>query len=265
MKQFTWPWPRRRSTPVSTPAAQHAPQAAEPPLCALPLALPLAEAERVLVFAPHPDDESIGCGGALALLARAGIPMRVVLVSDGSGAGELPPGTDLIRRQEFVAALQRLGVVDHVLLGFPDGALRQDPPLQQAVAQQVQQFTPTWIFSPSSADLHRDHRVVALAVRQAAREVPAVQRLCEYETWSPLPVTHVLDISDVLEIKLAALAEHRTALACGNYLEATAGLARHRGILLGGPKPGAAGEGYLCTDRATGFAWQTAWGAAVEG
>lgn len=249
--------------PWREPIAQAAlaePPAPELPLCALPVPLQLDQAQRVLVFAPHPDDEAIGCGGALALLARAGVPVRVVLVSDGSGAGELPPGTDQIRQREFVTALQRLGISDYALLGFPDGGLKLEAPLLQAIRQQVDEFQPGWVFGPSSADLHRDHRVVAQALRQAACANANVQRLYEYETWSPLPVTHVLDISAVLDDKLAALSEHRTALAYGNYLEATVGLARHRGLLLGGPRPGAAGEAYLCSDRSTSFAWRQGWG-----
>ncbi|MBI3368683.1 MAG: PIG-L family deacetylase, partial [Burkholderiales bacterium] len=139
------------------------------PLCPLPAHLPLAEATRVLAFAPHPDDEAIGCGGALAQLAQAGVPLRVVLVTDGAGAGALPAGTAVLRQREFVAALRTLGVADHALLGFPDGGLTWQSPLLAAIQQQVDQFAPTWILSPSRADAHRDHRVVAQAVLRAAR------------------------------------------------------------------------------------------------
>lgn len=250
MKRFIKAWSERRKPP---------PALAEAPLCVLPAELPLAEARRVLVFAPHPDDESIGCGGAIALLAEAGRALRVVLVTDGGGAGGLPEGAAALRQQEFVAALRCLGVADHRLLGFPDGALVAEAPLLDAVRDQVADFQPDWIFGPSSADLHRDHRVVAAAVRAAARAVPGVQRVCEYETWSALPVTHVLDIGRVLDKRREALSQHRTALAHGNYLEASTGLALHRGLLLGTGRPGTA-EGYVCCDRSTGFAWPVGWG-----
>jgi LmbE family N-acetylglucosaminyl deacetylase len=225
----------------------------EGPLCPLPAAFPLGDARRVLVFAPHPDDESIGCGGLLTLLTRAGVPTRVVLVSDGAGAGGLPPGAAELRQQEFRAALARLGVSDFAQLGFPDGELKLDAALEASVEHEVRAFSAQWVFVPASIDLHRDHRVVTEAVRQAALRSATVTALWHYETWSPLQVSHVLDISDVLESKLAALSEHRTALACGNYLAGTEGLARHRALLLGAPRPGAAGEGYLRTQRDTRF------------
>ena len=232
------------------------------PLCALPERLSLSQAGRVLVFAPHPDDETIGCGGALALLAQAGVPVRVVLVSDGAGAGGLPEGAAAVRQQEFAAALRQLGVADHAMLGFPDGGLSLQAPLLQAIQDQVDAYAPSWIFAPARADLHRDHRVVAQAVRVAALANLGVQRLCEYETWGPLPVTHVLDIGAVLATKMGALAQHRTALACGDYLEAATGLARYRGLLLG-TAAAAYAEGFVCSDRASRFAWRRAWGEAL--
>ena len=244
MKRFIKAWIDRRVT---------APVLVEGPLCALPAAFPLAEARRVMVFAPHPDDESIGCGGLLASLAQAGVPTRVVLVSDGSGAGGLPAGAGEIRQQEFHAALTRLGIGDVSLLGFPDGELSLTPPLLAAIAQEVRDFAPQWVFSPASIDLHRDHRVVTEAVRLASLATASVDRVWHYETWSPLPITHVLDITDLLATKLSALSEHRTALACGNYLQGTEGLSRHRALLLGAPKPDGAAEGYLATQRETGF------------
>ena len=70
---------------------------------------------------------------------------------------------------------------------------------------------------------------------------------------APVPITHVLDITGMLATKLAALGEHRTALACGNYLLGTEGLSRHRALLLGAPKPDGAAEGYLATQRAALF------------
>lgn len=215
------------------------------PLCALPAALPMAQARRVLVIAPHPDDETIGCGGAIALLRKAGVPVRVVLVSDGSGAGELPMGTAAARQHEFRAALQVLGVDDCVLLGLPDGRLAEVSDLAERILAQVVDYAPNWAFGPSLQDIHRDHRAVATALRAAVGHVGGACWLFEYETWSASAVDYVLDIGAVLDTKLSALRQHRTALACGPYLRAAEGLAHYRGLLLGRPDGGVA-EAFRC-------------------
>ena len=226
------------------PAALAGPTA---PLCVLPLPLPLAHARRVLVLAPHPDDECIGCGGLLVRLVQAGVPLRVVLVTDGSGAGGLPAGAGLVRQEEFRASLQCLGVHDHALLNFPDGGLTPTAPLFEAIAAEVRDFAPNWLLTPSANDAHRDHRCVALAARHAASSSAGVDTLLEYETWGALPATHVLDITDQFSAKMQA----------GS---ATEGLARYRALLLAPARAGGAAEAYLCSGRDTGFQWRAGWG-----
>lgn len=258
MKQSIAAWLERlRGGPG--PGQPEAPAPAEA-LCALPEPLPWPPPPRVLVFAPHPDDEAIGCGGLILRLLQAGSAVRVVLVTDGSGAGGLPPQAAQQRQQEFRASLARLGVQDHALLGLPDGGLQPSAPLFDAVRAQVRAFAPQWLVGPSAADAHRDHRCVAQALRLAALAEPAVQLSLEYETWGALPATHVLDISDVLETKLAALAEHATAMAQLDYVRASRGLAHYRGLLLREKRPQPAGEAFLCSSRDSGFAWPVGWG-----
>lgn len=243
----------------STPASPAHPEPAEE-LCALPQPLPWPPPARVLVLAPHPDDEAIGCGGLILRLLQAGSAVRVVLVTDGGGAGDLPPAAAAQRQQEFRASLARLGVQEHRMLGFPDGGLVAAAPLFEAVRAEVQAFAPQWVVGPSAADAHRDHRCVAQALRLAALAEPAVQLSLEYETWGALPATHVLDISDVLQVKLAALGEHATALAQLDYVRAIQGLAYYRGLLLREKRPQPAGEAFLCSTRDSGFAWPAGWG-----
>lgn len=233
-------------------------------LCVLPTALPLHEASRVLVLAPHPDDECIGCGGLILRLRAMGVPVGVVLVSDGSGAGGLPPGADLVRQEEFRRALIQLGVAHHALLGFPDGGLQPDERLCDAVLREVTRFAPDWLVCPSAADVHRDHRAVAVAAQRAAQAHAGVHRLVQYETWAALPATHVLDITDVHPRKLAALAEHHTALAQRDYAGAATGLARYRGLLVEPQRPQAMAEAFLCTSRQSGFAWWPGWGRPID-
>lgn len=215
------------------------------PLCGLPPPLPIAQARRVLVLVPHPDDECIGCGGLLVRLARAAVPTRVVLVTDGAGAGQLPDGADVARYAEFRSALERLGVRDHVWLRLPDGGLAADDVLLRALEEQVRAFDPDWIVAPHPRDLHRDHRAIAEVAGAVQRRIGSAIALWQYETWGTFEPTHVLDISDELATKLDALREHRTALQHGNYVEAAEGLARYRALLLGVARPGSAAEAYV--------------------
>ena len=106
-----------------------------------PTALVIPKNPRVLVFAPHPDDETIGAGGLIFRLARRGAPVRVVFVTNGDGYPEAvaqdfhesrPRDTDYVefgevRRREAIAAARHLGLhrSDLAFLGFPDGGLAQ--------------------------------------------------------------------------------------------------------------------------------------------
>ncbi len=200
--------------------------------CPLPQALDLTHARKVLVFAPHPDDETLGCGGTLARLALH-CPVKVVLVTDGSGAGGLPPGADTIRQAEFVRALAVLGVTDSALLNQPDGSFQGNPELALQIRALLEDYQPDWVFLPSPLDYHRDHVRIAAFLKPLCCQAPSVTQLLFYEIWAPVPATHVVDITEQADRKQAALAEHATAMSCGDYQRAIDGLNRYRGLYLG--------------------------------
>jgi LmbE family N-acetylglucosaminyl deacetylase len=200
--------------------------------CPLPRPLDLSVARKVLVFVPHPDDETLGCGGTLARLAPL-CPVKVVLVTDGSGAGGLPDGAGAVRQGEFVRALARLGVTDSLQLNQPDGAFEASPELTHQVQQLLLDYQPDWVFLPSPLDYHRDHVRIAAFLEPLCRRATSVEQLLFYEVWAPVPATHVVDITEHADIKRLALAEHATAMVCGDYQRAVDGLNNYRGLYLG--------------------------------
>jgi LmbE family N-acetylglucosaminyl deacetylase len=207
-------------------------QLAELAPCPLPRQLDLTQARRVLVFAPHPDDETLGCGGTLALLAQR-CPVKVVLVTDGSGAGGLPPGAGEERQSEFVRALTVLGVTDTMALGQPDGGFQSTPELQKKIRTLLADYQPDWVFLPSPLDYHCDHVRIAAFLEPLCRQAPSVTHLLFYEIWAPVPATHVVDITEQAALKHQALLEHATAMPHGDYERAMDGLNRYRGLYLG--------------------------------
>jgi len=197
-----------------------------------PCALDLTAPSRVLVFAPHPDDDILGCGGTLFKLAKTA-SVCVVLVTDGSGAGELPKGTDKVRQGEFVRALHLLGISNVKFLDQPDGFFRTNQRLRDDVIDILMCFEPDWAFFPAHFDYHRDHILISEFVSRTVCAVSKRTRLIEYETSAPVQATHLVDITDVFSLKIAALSKHETALACGDYKRAITGLNSYRGLFLG--------------------------------
>lgn len=221
--------------------------------CPLPQPLDLALARKVLVFVPHPDDETLGCGGTLARLSTL-CPVKVVLVTDGSGAGGLPAGAGAVRQTEFVRALERLGVTDSLQLNQPDGAFESNSALLRRVQQLLDDYQPDWVFLPSPLDYHRDHVRIAAFLEPLCRRAPSVEQLLFYEVWAPVPATHVVDITDHAEIKRLALAEHATAMVCGDYQRAVDGLNNYRGLYLG---KGRVAEAFWVESTRTGRLFRT--------
>jgi LmbE family N-acetylglucosaminyl deacetylase len=217
------------------------------PACELPAVLNVSAARRVLVFAPHPDDEVLGCGGTLALLA-AHCAVRVVLVTDGSGGGALPAEIGPRRRAEWVQSLALLGIEDVAFMDLPDGQVWPEAQTQRQISQAVQAFAPDWVFAPGMTDYHRDHMAIAQMVHLACLDAHSVQCVLSYEIWAPVWATHVVDITAVVGRKRAALLAQSTSLQYGNYLQAIEGLNVYRGLYLS--RPDAAAEAFAVQDMA---------------
>ena len=200
--------------------------------CPLPQPLELNRARKVLVFAPHPDDETLGCGGTLAQLALL-CPVKVVLVTDGSGGGGLPRGAGATRQAEFVRALGILGVSESMQLHQPDGDFQGSAELSLQIRTLLDEYQPDWVFLPSPLDYHRDHVRIAAFLEPLCRRAPSVTQLLFYEIWAPVPATHVVDITEQAGRKQEALAAHATAMPHGDYQRAVDGLNRYRGLYLG--------------------------------
>lgn len=84
--------------------------------------LPCKPGNTVLVIAPHPDDETLGCGGIIAQMLQNDVTVAVLLVTDGNGGGRMP-NIKKIRMHEFECAKTVLGFTKDFRLAFPDGGL----------------------------------------------------------------------------------------------------------------------------------------------
>lgn len=149
---------------------------------------------RLLLIAPHPDDESLACGVALQAAVRAGAAIRVVYATDGdnnpwpqrfierkwriSQADRLRWGK--LRQREAQAALVTLGLraEDASFFGWPDQGLTDlimsDPaPMLSRFRRLLEEFAPTHILFPSTADAHPDHNALAVLLLLILRQFPA--------------------------------------------------------------------------------------------
>ncbi|MCU1346458.1 MAG: group 1 glycosyl transferase [Acidimicrobiia bacterium] len=188
-------------------------------------------ASRVLVLCPHPDDESVGCGGTMAVLAAAGADIHVLYATDGEatrGGAEAAGEIARKRRAEATAACRLLGTEALSFLSLPDGRLHDHlPELETQLAAVLDRVAPQVVMLPWFGDQHRDHRSLdeAFAHVVGGRAV----EVWGYETWTPLPPRRIVDITAVVATKEAAIATHTTAAQAFD-LTAILGLSRYRSL-----------------------------------
>jgi N-acetylglucosamine malate deacetylase 1 len=189
---------------------------------------------RVLVIAPHPDDETLGCGGTMALLADKGASITVLTATDGEatqGSQLSPAETGRRRRAEAERAAAIAGATPR-FLGMPDGELTgQVGELSAAFGAAIGELEPEAVFAPWLLDATPDHRAVAESLRVAlgAGDGSAALEVWGYEVWTALVPNRIVEISSVIERKREALAAHETA-SLALDLSADVGLGRWRSM-----------------------------------
>ena len=186
----------------------------------------LLPAGGVLVVAPHPDDETLGCGGLIACAAQANRPVTVACLTDGAASHpasrDWPPARlAALRHRELIQATTVLapGGAQVESFGAPDGCLDAcETAAETWLANVAAAGSCTSIFTTWAADPHPDHKS---AFRIAARVAAGLgAALFAYPIWGltlpdaadagPVGACSRLDISAVLELKQAAMAAYRS-------------------------------------------------------
>ncbi len=209
-------------------------------LLADPEALPFRDIrtidrQRVLIVAPHPDDETLGCGGSIALLAHKGYDVNVLIISDGTGSHpnsqtHPAPVLESIRSQETIAALGILGVepTSIAFLQLKDGAIPTvtAPEFHAAkglCCNYLQTTVPDTIFVPWRLDPHPDHRATWQLIQAAILSLEMMPQVIEYPIWdwdiqqqTTADLHQIagwrLDIQSVLAQKTQAIESYRSQL-----------------------------------------------------
>jgi LmbE family N-acetylglucosaminyl deacetylase len=210
-----------------------------------------------LVIAPHPDDETLGCGARIRRARTAGYGVTVVVIGDGSGShGSVGVDHESLRQRrtgELADACARLGVASDQIqqLGYPDDGLADH--LDDIVADLVRvlrEVKPDDVYVTCSDEQHPDHAAAAHAAAAAVAQFDPAPRLLEYPIWlwSDWPVSRrfrdgsglarwmrtvltrsveVVQVGDVRASKLEALSAYRSQLG---ELDLPSDLTRYRPV-----------------------------------
>ncbi|WP_214326999.1 PIG-L deacetylase family protein [Nonomuraea sediminis] len=197
------------------------------------------EINRVLTVTAHPDDVDFGAAGSVAQFVDRGVEVTYLVVTDGDAGGNERTldnsGMAELRRVEQTAAAKAVGVTDLRFLGYPDGRVESTLDLRRDIARVIRQVRPDVVITHHPdrnyqfvAPSHPDHRAVGGATLDAvypdARNPYAFPELVKDEgldAWTVREVwltggmtpNHWIDITDVIDRKLAALQSHVSQVA----------------------------------------------------
>ncbi len=199
--------------------------------------LRLTGSDRLLIIAPHPDDESIAAGGLLQIAKAAGAALRVLVLTDGDNnpwpqrwiekrwwidaAARARWGAR--RREEAEAALNLLGVARSDVrflalpdMGITDVLMRGDCAVMSAICDEASSFAPTMLVAPSLADRHPDHSAAfILATRACADAGRTFSKVLTFAVHGAAPQEGgvVVELSEVQRaVKYEAIRAHASQM-----------------------------------------------------
>ena len=165
--------------------------------------------KRILVLAPHPDDEIIGCGGTLAKYVAYGNQIKVLYFFNCSE----------LRIEELQAGLNIIGISEWEVAKYCVTALKNE----------LYKFSPNEIFVPHLQDRNPHHFFVHYLFALCLQDVPFINlTINEYEVWNTLTPNVLVNVTDYWKQKMSALACHNSQTKLYNYAKIVELLARYR-------------------------------------
>ncbi len=150
-------------------------------------------AEKVLILAPHADDEVLGCGGLIQRAVVQEKEVYIIILTDGSAShGECDTEKEQAiveaRRKLACKAAQKLYVHAPIFLNFPDGKMNAEHPDVKKLHKLIKNIKPRQVFIPSHLGGWNDHVVVESLIRPLFHIIPQVYEYCVwfwyYFTWN---------------------------------------------------------------------------------
>ncbi|HOX41663.1 MAG TPA: PIG-L family deacetylase [bacterium] len=145
--------------------------------------------DKILVFSPHPDDETLAAGGYIYEAVKAGATVKIVLVTDGN-----KHNLKDLRYTEFKKSLELLGVPESnlVFLGYPDGRLKsyEEDEVASTFKREVDEFKPDTVICPAMEDTHSDHAFTGKTVDKVLGQLdykPIIYRYLVHHPNFPQP------------------------------------------------------------------------------
>lgn len=201
---------------------------------------------RILVLAPHMDDEVFGCAGTLARAVAAESEIRVVFITNGSRGYDPARVASLTteEREAFEQALIEtrkaearrsgalLGYSEPVYLDLPDGRAAETDGAAERLARVIGELSPDVVFLPFLTDPHPDHWATNRLFIDAALAAglgPSIP-CWGYEVWTPLVANTFVDVTTVMERKRSAMAMFESQNAEVDYPRAIEALNAYRSL-----------------------------------
>jgi len=190
----------------------------------------------MLIVAPHQDDETIGCGGALALQVRAGQAASILLLTDGAEGceemGMTRHAMQEMRNEESRLAAAVIHAEPPTFLGHPSLTESFSVTVEQ-VRREILQRTVDVVFIPFVLDGHPDHRTANYILAEALKDVKREVRVLQYEVWGLCIPNVILVIDDVIDVKIEMLNQFQFANTALDYTHSTIGLNMFHSRMLG--------------------------------
>jgi len=188
-----------------------------------------------MVFAPHPDDEILGCFGAIVSHLNREEDVTVVYLTSGERGDSYisPLLLKKAREQEARKVMSSLGIRRYRFLGLPDGRLECDSSTVRVVADVIAEDDPVCVYAPSGKEPHEDHRNACKVISEALQSLASDDKHFEiryYEVWASLDKFNlVIDISSLADTKRKIIRMYESQLKVIQYDEEILSLNRYRG------------------------------------